>query len=462
MSKVKKLDDPTEFDKIKTGLKTNQSLKKHEAERYSVWYNHFHLLNQLVGENKSQIGWVGTHWKTILKYINDTYTPPSATPSTLRNHLEGLANVLLAINKNKYKEIVRPFYNTGLSIQQVIDKERENSVLDEKDVANFVPYEDLMKERERLYDLWMKDPKNLKLNMFHLILAINTLIPPLRLNFIDMQIYPERLTNGKVNKKIPKNSPEPPDNETNYLWEKTPGHWSIVINYDKIENKRRAKNIERQIINLDDEIQGVTDGHKLNEIINQSLIDAPRNFVLIGIKTKQPMPVSSYDSALREMFKPKKPRQNLLRKAYINYWHDTRLKLSESKLKAIAFRMRHTVEVARGSYKKINATDFPEEIESSGLLEQLKIPKPVKLPILPKEKEHVHFNPKEYAKEYRQSHAEEISAKRKEQYEKNKYEILKNKQLWYLNHSLVVQPTSKSILEYKLRQDTNGKWYSEN
>src|SRR6185437_8030358 len=97
---VRKLDVPAEFAQIPTGLKTLSALKKHEAERYSVWYNHFKELGQ-VSENKQQIGWVALIWKTIHKYIEDTYGDQEKyAGNTYRNHLEGLANVLLAIDKN--------------------------------------------------------------------------------------------------------------------------------------------------------------------------------------------------------------------------------------------------------------------------------------------------------------------------------------------------------------------------
>ena len=90
---VRKLDVPAEFDEIKTGLKTIAALKKHEAERYSVWYNHFKELGELGPVEKGKISWVGQHYEAILKYINDTYTDPKYAGNTLRNHLEGLANV---------------------------------------------------------------------------------------------------------------------------------------------------------------------------------------------------------------------------------------------------------------------------------------------------------------------------------------------------------------------------------
>jgi len=84
---------------IKTGVKTSAGLKKHERERYSVWYNHFG--KPLLARPKANILWVGDHWQTILAYIHELYDPPKSADSTLRNHIEGLANVLLTIDKTR-------------------------------------------------------------------------------------------------------------------------------------------------------------------------------------------------------------------------------------------------------------------------------------------------------------------------------------------------------------------------
>ena len=138
MSFVKKLDDPTEFAAIKTGIKTVGTLKKHEQERWNVWYNYFYGLGQLVPPTKGSIRWVADHYITIEKYIRDTYVEPKYKPSTLRNHLEGLANILLPIDKTKFKEVVRSYYNLGLSLQQIIDKSGEESVFSDKELENFV------------------------------------------------------------------------------------------------------------------------------------------------------------------------------------------------------------------------------------------------------------------------------------------------------------------------------------
>ena len=229
--------------------------------------------------------------------------------ATLRGYLEGIANILLANDKNKFRPLVRELYATGLSIQQRIHKQSEESVLSERELANFVPFEDLVKRRDALEVEWMKEPTNLKLNMFTFLLSVNTLCPPLRLYWLRMEVFPPRLVDGRVPKVKPAVGVPPPENGTNYLYEEKQGHWCVVLQRDKIENKRRAKGLPRQIIRLNGEIEGVTNGRHLNEIITSSLEYAPRNYPLIGIKTKELMGQSGYDSVLSSIFAPKNQRK---------------------------------------------------------------------------------------------------------------------------------------------------------
>ena len=157
-----------------------------------------------------------------------------------------------------------------------------------------------------------------------------------------------------------RNSKPPPNNATNYLWEEFPKRWTYVINYDKIENKRRAKNLPRQTFALDVEIEGVTDGKLLNKIINQSLLHYPRKYLLMGaFKQNTHMGAQMYSFTVSKIFK-KNVSQNLIRKAFINYFYD---KSSISIKKEIAKRMRHSVEVAEQSYRKINipVDDIPAD-----------------------------------------------------------------------------------------------------
>lgn len=438
-AEVKKLDMPSQFNAIKTNMKSTSSLKKHENERYSVWFNYYKENKQIaVPKNKSSILWVAKHWKTIEKYIKDTYKLPKYKPATTRNHLEGLANVLLAIDKNKFKEIVRPYYNLGLDLQKEIDKKRDDSELTPKEKENFVCYADLIEQRNKLHDAWMEKRRDKKLNIYHLILALNTYIPPLRLNLINMEFHRERKA--------------PPSNiQTNYLWEKTKGKWVIVLNYDKIENKRQAKGYDREEFDLEDDIPGVTEGQRLNNIINDSLKDWKREFVLTGVRTYgEPMGKSSYDQALSTIFNPKKPTQNILRKSYINHFYNKNLPMS--KLKLIARRMRHTVGVAMLSYKKVNINcPEPGDIEGISIPPKIDIPQPIK------KVKTDYFNPSDYSKEYRKKNKEKLKDQRTLNYKTNHVNILRAKLLWNLNRGVVKTPRTATIEKYDLKYNTKMK-----
>jgi len=274
-------------------------------------------------------------------------------------------------------------FNLGLTTQQIIDKANEDSKLDDEDLTNYVSYRKLVATRNHYETLWRADPKDLKLNVYHLLLAVNTYIPPLRLDWLDMHVYPPRFVDGRPVKPPTAPVAAPPEDSNNYLWESAPGEWSIVMNYDKIENKREQRGLALQIMVLKDDIPGITDGKRLNGIINDSLRDAPRNYALVGVRDKtRPMPASGFGSAMLAMFKPKKPLQNLLRKAYLNHVHRMKLngmELPERTLKEVANRMRHTLEVARGSYRKIN---LAEEDDDTPMVPPTKPEKPKSLPIV--------------------------------------------------------------------------------
>ena len=131
MSRVEKLDNEELFAEIKTGLSTTSGLKQYEKQKLSSLYNQFRALDMfgLTPADKTKLGWVAANWMTILDYVNKVYVPPKFAPSTLRGYIEAIANTLLAVDKSQYKNVVRPLYNTGLSMQQIIDKGREESTM---------------------------------------------------------------------------------------------------------------------------------------------------------------------------------------------------------------------------------------------------------------------------------------------------------------------------------------------
>src|SRR5690606_5440611 len=257
-----------------------------------------------------------------------------------------------------------------------------------------------------------------------------------------------------------------------------PGKWAYCINYDKIQNKREKSGKPRQIIRFEDEIPNVTQGKLLNTIVSKSVELVPRNYVLTAVRTKKPMGVSSYDAALREIFKPRQPRQNLIRKAYVNYWY--RKELPMSSLKEIADRMRHTTTVALGSYRKIGLDEIKEpppapveekvplipEVKSLPIVQpaevkELPIVAPAEPPALPVLPPRAKYNPVEYSRQYREAHKEQIDKKRREEYDRNKDKILAAKILFNLTRGFSTRPTKRSIEKYGLFQDpTTGKWKS--
>jgi hypothetical protein len=139
MSLVKKLDDPIRFNKIPEPPKTKPTLahqKEKVAERISVWYNVFKENEMIpVGKTKNDTSWIAKNYDKIHKWITTTYgNEEMYSKNTLRNHLEGLANTLLHIDKYKYKEIVRPMFNEALVVQKKLDVENTESMLTDKEV----------------------------------------------------------------------------------------------------------------------------------------------------------------------------------------------------------------------------------------------------------------------------------------------------------------------------------------
>lgn len=447
---VKKLDDKPTFDAIKTGITEYQNLPTDVIKKnYKALFNH--AKGGTICDRRTKvtsitdITWVAKCFKQLKKFVQ-TYQGYTKD-TTRRFQYETIAWILLSIDKHKYGEDSRWFWNEAMRLQDAIDKERDENLLTDDQLDNFVPYPALLKMQQKWHKAWLLDPKNKKNNLYHLLLALNTLIPPVRKNYHNMEFWRKKEA--------------PPENDTNYLWEQYPSRWTIVLNYDKIENKRRAKGYDRQLIKIEDEIKGVTQGKKLNDIINKSLIHMPREYVLTGVRnTDSPMNRNSYDKALFTIFN-KHVTQNLIRKAWVNYWYG---RSSLGVKKQIASLMRHSVQVAEQSYTKINLKKpksskktkdvFDDESDDS---DEYELPEP-RPPVPKPQPKKEYFDPAKYSKEYRKKHPEKIKRQRAEYYQKNKTKVLRNKILYLLNVSQTVKhPTKGSIEKYKLKYNAQTK-----
>ena len=489
---VKKLDDNVRFGEIPEPPKTKPTLahqKPKVAERISVWFNVFKENGMIdVGKTKNETTWITKNYDQIHKWILNTYGNEEIyKKNTLRNHLEGLANSLLHIDKYKYKEVARPMFNEALAVQKKIDVESEDSMLTDREVKNFVHYPEFVRERDRLREHLEINPTDKKTNIYHLILSINTYIPPLRLDWIGMKFWPERVNDAgkpiKVTEAMRK-KPVPNDATDSYLHEYTEGQWAIVINNDKVSEYHKKKfadvqktlseedqkEYERFTYNLVDDITQekpkfirVTDGKELNNILNLSLKYWNRDYVLPAVKSNgaEPMGETSYAAAFRTLFSdpsnPRTPTQNLVRKMYINHWYE-HYNLSDGTKIQIALRMRHSTKIASKAYRKINVPDLKGNFEGYTPKEVPVVPSS-----LPRPKKREPYNPKEYSQKYRDDpkNKTKIIKQRTKFYEANQKLILARKQLDLLNKGMVLKPTKRSIENYGLKMSDAGIWTSD-
>src|SRR5690606_10991923 len=128
--RVEKLDNPEIFNAIPSGHKTIAGLKHYEKAKFNSLFNQFKLLGMfgLTESDRTKLGWFAENWFEIIEYV----LPGGHRQRTLH------------YDKKKFKPRVRSLFNTGLSMQQRIDK------LTEQEKKNFVPYEELARKREQL------------------------------------------------------------------------------------------------------------------------------------------------------------------------------------------------------------------------------------------------------------------------------------------------------------------------
>ena len=459
------IDDESKFDNLSTSIYTSELASTLETE-YASWFTHFNSQTPKIASKKAVISWVGTHYKKVEKYIYDKYVANASPVSgsgkykynTVRNHLQAFCTVLLRIDKHKFREYIRQHYMLSFEFGDKAKEIVQNQELSKDELENFVTYPELVQKRDQLKEVYDKSKKSknmtsIKNHMAYLVLCLNTMIPPLRLDFLDMEIW--------------KKKTEPPKDIINYLWVKEKDDMIIVINQDKVSHHEKSKGtrgiypLNKEIVNKSHNIK-ITDGVKLMEILNDSLTALKRDHVLISLKDYSPnttehMADSTYNqSILQWAFKPRKPSQNTLRKAYINYFYNLP-KTNINDHKAIAFRMRHSYATAAENYVKLNIEqeDLPDITGSEVRL----LPERIGMHDLQIQKK-PSFNPITYSKKYREVHKDTIDKARKLNYDKNKNHILASKIIWHLNQNLSTKPQQTSIDKYGLIHNADTGFWS--
>ena len=470
---AKKASDPVKFADIQTGFSTKTGLSKTDIQRYNTLYNVLHERFK-VKTPQENILWVGQHRLAIEKYLTDHYTEANGlNPNSAGSYYNSLANILFHIDKDKYKTDCNRLIIKSKTRQLVADAQGSTGLLSEKQLQNYASYTDLCAKR----DLWIKRWQELRpadkvvipfkatgkkkrptpsyelrqAILFSLILACNTYVPPIRKNIEDMKFYyglknPEQKT------------------QQNYVWRIKTNEYAIVMNYDKVENSRIKKDMPREIFKLNTEIvdtrgKQITNGKRLSELIEMSLEDFPRDYLLCNLTDDEglgPMSTSSFNNSLKIIFKPRVPSQNMLRKAYVNYIYnspDFRY-MPYSFLQTVASSMRHTVETAMKKYRKSNAPD--DILPDVGPLHDVKIVRTINIPVMVDKKRK---SMALIAKNYREKNKEKVLESRKTYYTNNKDAILKRKIINNLNSQAQTQVQKRTIAKYDLKQNPiTGEW----
>jgi hypothetical protein len=485
--RVETLDNEETFNAIPQSHNSKDLPNKPMRQHYESWYNwlkeHPEDADKYgikLSKTKTDTRWVGTFHKQMKQFITDFYVngvipqgrPHAGQPygqNSVKINLNAFCHTLLRLDKKKYKEFTRPMWVQSFKIAITYEAERRKNKMTDEEKAHWVSWPDVIKARERYLVEWQKDQKNIlrtkarTAHMYYLLLAFNTYIPPMRLDLVGMEVWREKK--------------EPPRTASAYLWEKTKGKWAIVINHDKVSHHDEKIGLDRQIMELKNEIPGVTDGAKLNEIITLSMKIWPREYVLMAVKdTTTPMESTSYTTALKTTFKGRFPTQNILRKSYVSYWYLIKQISAETK-NEIADRMRHSVEIAQRDYVKLDSVEMNQQADL--VLQPVDLDVPVIFAPDPeldvklkdeegneirsndrrKNKDGTYFNPADYMKEYRLKNKEKLQKQRHLIYEKKRKSILMQKILHNLNHDSTVkkEPSKQTKEIYGIKYSKKDK-----
>jgi hypothetical protein len=386
---VAKLDVKSKFSNVKTMIKTEDELKEVMGVHFPKYVTIWNLVKP--SSPRSDITFIGKQISLVVKKICGHYA--DSPDSTKVSMMSALANILLAIDKIKFNHIVRHLFVEAKNLQKKVVIQNKDNKLSDRDVMNVVCFEDLEKQLENIWNFTQAHPnyRQRRYILMGLILALNTLIPPMRLDWLDVRF---------TKRKPPKKS------QQNWLYEKRKGQYVLVLNHDKVSGR-----IGGLTYDLKDDIPSITDGDRLNKMIMKSLEWWPRSYVLEGEKSGKPLRVSTYNSALSACFLPKRPTQNLIRKIYINSMYSKNL--SENVKEQIAKRMRHSTAIANTAYRKVDMENVCEVQNYEPIT--YRAPQP----IVPKID---YFDKKAYQKSYRELHKVELKEKR-EKLKQNKSAI---------------------------------------
>ena len=141
---ILKIDDNAKFMDILTGLKTEQELKDGASKIIISNYNFFK--KSLKIDSNEELEWINDNIQEIINLSNN------GKESSRRIRLEALANILLFINKNKYKQLSKSLFLKGKDIQKNIDEQKGNQEYNVNELDALINFEDLEMLRDHYKD----------------------------------------------------------------------------------------------------------------------------------------------------------------------------------------------------------------------------------------------------------------------------------------------------------------------
>ncbi len=348
------------------------------------------------------LSWIKKHHRLIYDFARDKYS----NLNTRKGHIQVLAGMLKLMGGGK--RYAQKYSKKAVDYAGRVEHEAKNQTMTPERKENFVTYDEICNQRDKFKALFEENKSNVKNNLTYLLLSLYTMIPPLRQEFRSMEI---------VSKK-------PSDKTKNYLV-KRGNDFTIIINKDKVSNSHEP---------LEEKVP--TD---LSNVIKSSLKAYPRKYILSTQKDpNKPIGKQGFEKLLIDAFQDinKRVTVDILRSAYVS-WAYSDPNLNENDKDDIAKKMRHSTEVARIMYNKLDANDKENE--------------------QPKEEPRQYFNIREWSKQYREKNKKSINKQQKDRYENNRYYVLRDKILWNLNKGYVSAPREDTIKNYDLKY-VNGKW----
>lgn len=330
MYATKKLNSPM-FDEIKSGQTLDEISATNPiyASMLKTWSTKFGFIKDLLMDTERDILAYNSLVLDMCQYYEN--------PSSLRMHIEALANILLYIDKNRHRLAADNLFDATKRLQKKIMIEKSGQLMSDRELNNYVEYDELC----RIRDTYTID--DIRDHMIKLILALNTYYPPMRHEILNMR-YVER-------PRAPNMEKTPLDN---YLHKgATSGNYWFIINNDKVSAAYGPS-----INKIEDEVaehsgRRFVFGVELKALLDESFKMAPRRYLLCSMTdVDEPMPVSTYNYLLKTAT-GRDVKQSLLRKIYVN-WLYAIPNITQREKKRAAQLMRHSYDTQESSYHKLN------------------------------------------------------------------------------------------------------------